>query len=220
MVDASTQIGLLLVNAIAGFFIFVVLLRFLLQAMRADFYNPLSQFIVKASNPMLVPARKLIPGFGGYDIAAIAVLLVLELVAMTLSLLIMGWPLPIVNMLLWAVLGMVGLFLKLFFWGLLITVVVSWIAPNSNNPAVDLLKQIIEPAMQPIRKLMPDMGGMDISPIIAFLLINVLEIVLVTMARQTGAPSFVIDSYNVTLFVCSMNLLNCAQLLKTSFGSC
>lgn len=192
MVDASTQIGLLLVNAIAGFFIFVVLLRFLLQAMRADFYNPLSQFIVKASNPMLVPARKLIPGFGGYDIAAIAVLLVLELVAMTLSLLIMGWPLPIVNMLLWAVLGMVGLFLKLFFWGLLITVVVSWIAPNSNNPAVDLLKQIIEPAMQPIRKLMPDMGGMDISPIIAFLLINVLEIVLVTMARQTGAPSFVI----------------------------
>lgn len=192
MVDASTQIGLLLVNAIAGFFIFVVLLRFLLQAMRADFYNPISQFIVKASNPMLVPARKLIPGFGGYDIAAIAVLLVLELVAMTLSLLIMGWPLPIVNMLLWAALGMVGLFLKLFFWGLLITVVVSWIAPNSDNPAVDLLRQIIEPAMKPIRKLMPDMGGMDISPIIAFLLINVFEIVLITMARQTGAPSFVI----------------------------
>ena len=192
MVDASTQIGLLLVNAIAGFFIFVVLLRFLLQAMRADFYNPISQFIVKASNPMLVPARKLIPGFGGYDIAAIAVLLVLELVAMTLSLLIMGWPLPIVNMLLWAALGMVGLFLKLFFWGLLITVVVSWIAPNSDNPAVDLLRQIIEPAMKPIRKLMPDMGGMDISPIIAFLLINVFEIMLITMARQTGAPSFVI----------------------------
>jgi len=192
MVDASTQIGLLLVNAIAGFFIFVVLLRFLLQAVRADFYNPVSQFIVKASNPMLVPARKLIPGFGGYDLAAIAVLLVLELVAMTLSLLIMGWPLPIVNMLLWAVLGTVGLFLKLFFWGLLIMVIVSWISPNSYNPAIELLKQIIEPAMKPIRKLMPDMGGMDISPIIAFLLINVLEIILVTFARQTGAPSFII----------------------------
>lgn len=192
MVDASSQIGLLLVNAIAGFFIFVVLLRFLLQAVRADFYNPISQFIVKASNPMLVPARKLIPGFGGYDLAAIAVLLVLELVAMTLSLLIMGWPLPIVNMLLWAVLGTIGLFFKLFFWGLLIMVIVSWIAPNNYNPAVELLKQIIEPLMSPIRKIMPDMGGMDISPIIAFLLINVFEIILVTFARQTGAPSFVI----------------------------
>lgn len=192
MVDASSQIGLLLVNAIAGFFIFVVLLRFLLQAVRADFYNPISQFIVKASNPMLVPARKLIPGFGGYDLAAIAVLLVLELVAMTLSLLIMGWPLPIVNMMLWAVLGTIGLFFKLFFWGLLIMVIVSWIAPNNYNPAVELLKQIIEPLMSPIRKIMPDMGGMDISPIIAFLLINVFEIILVTFARQTGAPSFVI----------------------------
>ena len=192
MVDASSQIGLLLVNAIAGFFIFVVLLRFLLQAVRADFYNPISQFIVKASNPMLVPARKLIPGFGGYDLAAIAVLLVLELVAMTLSLLIMGWPLPIVNMLLWAVLGTIGLFFKLFFWGLLIMVIVSWISPNNYNPAVELLKQIIEPLMSPIRKIMPDMGGMDISPIIAFLLINVFEIILVTFARQTGAPSFVI----------------------------
>ena len=171
---------------------FVVLLRFLLQAVRADFYNPISQFIVKASNPMLVPARKLIPGFGGYDLAAIAVLLVLELVAMTLSLLIMGWPLPIVNMLLWAVLGTIGLFFKLFFWGLLIMVIVSWIAPNNYNPAVELLKQIIEPLMSPIRKIMPDMGGMDISPIIAFLLINVFEIILVTFARQTGAPSFVI----------------------------
>lgn len=192
MVDASSQIGLLLVNAIAGFFIFVVLLRFLLQAVRADFYNPISQFIVKASNPMLVPARKLIPGFGGYDLAAIAVLLVIELVAMTLSLLIMGWPLPIVNMMLWAVLGTIGLFFKLFFWGLLIMVIVSWIAPNNYNPAVELLKQIIEPLMSPIRKIMPDMGGMDISPIIAFLLINVFEIILVTFARQTGAPSFVI----------------------------
>ena len=192
MVDASSQIGLLLVNAIAGFFIFMVLLRFLLQAVRADFYNPISQFIVKVTNPILVPARKLIPGFGGYDFAAIGILLVLELLAMTLSLLIMGWPLPIANMLLWAALGTVGLFLKLYFWGLLITVIVSWIAPNNYNPALELLKQIIEPVMKPIRNLMPDMGGIDISPIIMFLLINVFEIMLISMARQTGAPGFII----------------------------
>ena len=192
MVDASSQIGLLLVNAIIGFFIFVVLIRFLLQAVRADFYNPISQFIVKATNPILIPARKIIPGFGGYDLAAIVVLLVLELIAMTLSLLIMGWPLPVVNMLVWALLGTVGLFLKLYFWGLLIIVIASWLAPGGGNPALMLLQQIIEPAMKPIRKVMPDMGGLDISPIIAFLVINVFEILLISFARQTGAPSFII----------------------------
>lgn len=192
MVDASSQIGLLLVNALAGFFIFMVLLRFLLQAVRADFYNPISQFIVKVTNPLLTPARKIIPGFGGYDFAAIAVLIILELIAMTLSLLIVGWPLPFANMIVWALLGTVGLFLKLYFWGLLISVIVSWIAPNNYNPALELLRQILEPVMAPIRKLMPDMGGIDISPIILFLLINVFEIILVTFARQTGAPGFII----------------------------
>jgi len=192
MGSAPIQIGLLLVNAIAGFFLFVVLLRFLLQAVRADFYNPLSQFIVKATNPLIIPLRKIVPGFGGFDVAALVLLFLVEVVAIVFSLLMTGWPLPIVSILLWALLGSVGLFLKLYFWGLLITVIVSWVAPQSHNPALELLKQIIEPAMKPIRKMMPDMGGMDISPIIAFLVIQVFEILLISVARETGAPNFII----------------------------
>lgn len=192
MESASTQIGLLLVNAIAGFFLFVVILRFMLQAVRADFYNPISQFVVKATNPALVPMRKVIPGLGGYDLASIVLALIVEVVAIVLSLLIVGWPLPVANIIIWALLGTVGLFLKLYFWGLLIMIISSWIAPQSYNPALMLLRQIIEPPMAPIRKLMPDMGGLDISPIIAFLLINVFEIILVTFARETGAPGFII----------------------------
>jgi YggT family protein len=192
MESASTQIGLLLVNAIAGFFLFVVILRFMLQAVRADFYNPISQFVVKATNPALVPMRKMIPGLGGYDLASIVLALIVEVVAIVLSLLIVGWPLPVANIIIWALLGTVGLFLKLYFWGLLIMIISSWIAPQSYNPALMLLRQIIEPPMAPIRKLMPDMGGLDISPIIAFLLINVFEIILVSFARETGAPGFII----------------------------
>lgn len=192
MVSASTQIGLLLVNAIAGFFLFIVILRFMLQAVRADFYNPISQFVVKATNPALIPMRKVIPGFSGYDMASIVLAIIVECIAITLSLIIAGWPLPIANIVIWALLGTIGLFLKLYFWGLLIMIIASWIAPQSYNPALLLLRQIIEPPMKPIRKLMPDMGGLDISPIIAFLIINVFEILLLSFARETGAPGFII----------------------------
>ena len=192
MVSASTQIGLLLVNAIAGFFLFIVILRFMLQAVRADFYNPISQFVVKATNPALVPMRKIVPGLGGYDLAAIVLAIIVECIAIVLSLLVAGWPLPIANIVIWALLGTIGLFLKLYFWGLIIMIVASWIAPQSHNPALLLLRQIIEPPMKPIRKLMPDMGGLDLSPIIAFLIINIFQILLVSFARETGAPGFII----------------------------
>lgn len=192
MGSASVTIGLLLVNATAGFFLFIVILRFLLQAARADFYNPISQFVVKATNPVLIPIRKVVPGLFGLDFAAIVLAIIVELIAISLSLIISGYPIPIVNALVWACLGLVGLVLKLYFWGILIMVIASWIAPGNYNPALSLLQQLIEPVMKPIRKLLPDMGGFDISPIIAFLLIQVFEILLITAARSTGAPGFII----------------------------
>lgn len=192
MGSASMNIGLLLVNAVAGFYLFIIILRFLLQAVRADFYNPISQFVVKATHPPLVPLRKFIPPLGGFDLAAVVLALAVELLAITLSLLIVGYPLPIANMVIWACLGLVGLVFKLYFWGILIMVIASWIAPGNYNPALGLLQQLIEPVMKPIRKMMPDMGGFDISPIIAFLLIQVFEILIVSMARETGALGFII----------------------------
>ncbi|MFT5592174.1 MAG: YggT family protein [Oceanicoccus sp.] len=192
MESAPAQIGLLLVNAAAGFFLFIVLLRFLLQAARADFYNPISQFVVKATNPLIIPLRKVVPGFAGFDWAAIVLLIIVQLVAISLSLLIAGYGLPIGSIAVWALLGTCGLFLKLYFWGLLITVISSWLAPQSANPALMLLRQILEPVMAPIRKILPDMGGFDISPIVLFLSINVFEILLISFARQAGAPGFII----------------------------
>ncbi len=193
MESTAAQVGLLLVNAVAGFFLFIVVLRFLLQAVRADFYNPISQFVIKATTPLLTPIRKIVPGFGGFDIAALVLLVAIELVAIVLSLLMLNYTqLPVTNILIWAVLGSVGLFLKLYFWGILIMIVASWIAPQSQNPALMLIRQLVEPVMKPIRKMLPDMGGLDISPIIVFLGIQVLEVILIGMARGSGAPGFII----------------------------
>lgn len=192
MANASVQIGMLLVSAIAGFMLFVVVLRFLLQAVRADFYNPICQFVYKASNPILIPVRKLIPSIAGYDTASLVLAILIQIITISLMLLLAGWPLPPINILVWAALGTAGLFLKFYFWGILIMIIASWVAPQSGNPALMLLRQLIEPVMQPIRKLLPDMGGIDLSPIIVFLAIKVLEILLNSFAVESAAPNFII----------------------------
>ena len=167
-------------------------MRFLLQLVRADFYNPISQFIVKATNPPLIPMRKIIPGFGGIDVASLVLALIVQAIAIALIMLIKGFQ-PPADVIIWAAIGVMSLFLKIYFWGLLITVIASWIAPSSYNPALILINQILEPAMRPIRKLMPDMGGIDLSPIMMFLAIQVLEVLLVRgLAISSGMPAGII----------------------------
>jgi YggT family protein len=184
-----TQAGMLVINTLVGLYLLVVVLRFLLQLVRADFYNPVSQFLVKATNPLLIPLRKFIPGWGGIDIASLVLALLIQAIAIVLILLLNGIQPPL-QVALWAAIGVLSLLLKIYFWGLLITVIASWIAPGSYNPVLILINQILEPAIKPIRKIMPDMGGIDLSPIIAFLLIQVLEILVIKgLAQASGMPA-------------------------------
>ena len=192
MESTAAQIGLLLVNTLAGFYMFIVVLRFLLQAVRADFHNPISQFVVKATTPVLVPIRKVVPGFGGYDIAALVLLFIVECLAIAASTAMVGWPIEPANIAVWALLGSAGLFLKLYFWGIFIIIILSWVAPQSHNPAILLLRQIIDPVMEPVRKRMPDMGGLDLSPMVIIMAILIIEIIMKNIAVSIGAPSFII----------------------------
>jgi YggT family protein len=188
--SSLTQVGLLIINTLVGLYLLLVVMRFLLQLVRADFYNPISQFIVKATNLPLIPLRKVIPGIGGLDVASIVLALLVQAVAIVLILLLNDIQPPPLQVAMWSAIGILSLLLKVYFWGLLITVIASWVAPNSYNPVLILINQILEPAMKPIRKIMPDLGGMDISPIIMFLLIQVLEILLVKgLAQASGMPA-------------------------------
>lgn len=169
---------ILIVRTLFQMYLLVVLLRFLLQVAKADFYNPISQFIVKATNPLLVPLRRIIPGFGGIDIASLVLALVVQMIGITLLSVIAGGLPPIVSIVVYSIVKVASLIISIFFWALIINVVASWIAPGSYHPALVLISQILEPLMAPIRRLIPPMGGIDISPIFAFLLLQVLQIFL------------------------------------------
>ncbi len=188
--SAFTQVGLLLINTIGSLFALVVLMRFLLQLVRADFYNPISQFIVKVTNPLLIPLRRVIPGFGGLDLASLLLAWLAQCVYIGAVSMMIGLGLPWANLLVWGTIGLVSLLFNIYFWGLLIVVIASWIAPNSYNPALILINQILEPVMGPIRAKMPDLGGLDLSPLIFILALKIAEIVLLTPLYQLGQVPF------------------------------
>ena len=183
----AQQILSLVLDTVTYLYLFVILLRFILQVSRADFYNPISQFIVKATNPVLIPLRRIIPGFGGIDIAAIVLAFVFQGIMLALKFLVLIGGLPsVVDLLALSVILVLGMALKLYFFAILIMIISSWIAPGSANPALLLVNQICEPVMSPFRKMLPSMGGLDLSPILVFLVIQVLGIVLNGLSQQFG----------------------------------
>ncbi|ARS50866.1 YggT family protein [Ectopseudomonas hydrolytica] len=180
-----------IIQTLGSLYLLIVLLRFILQLVRADFYNPLSQFIVKATQPLLTPLRRIIPGFAGLDLASLVLAILVQLLLMVVTLTLMGYNVGgfILQLLVWSVIGVTSLFLKVFFFALIISVILSWVAPGSYNPGAQLVNQICEPLLAPFRKLLPNLGGLDISPIFAFITINLIDrFVIGSLAASTGLP--------------------------------
>lgn len=151
-----------LVSTLFDLYLMVAVLRVWLQLVRADFYNPVSQFVVKATNPLLVPLRKIIPGFGGLDIAGILFVFVVALAKVTTLQLMFGQGLPIYGLLISALITVISEVFTLVFWVTIIRAILSWIS-QGYNPIEALLHQLTEPLLAPIRKVIPPMGGLDLS---------------------------------------------------------
>lgn len=182
------EIAVYVIRTLGSLYLLLILLRFLFQLVRADFYNPVSQFVAKATNPLLMPLRKVIPGFFGVDLAALVLALVVQWVLLQVVLVLVGQgflnPLATVT---WSAIGLIAIVLSIYFWGLIISIIASWVAPFSQNPALILVRQLVAPVMAPFQKLIPPLGGIDITPIFAFMVLHILNGYLVpALARSAG----------------------------------
>ena len=185
--SATEKSLVLIVTVVLNLTVLALLLRFLLQWVKADFYNPISQTVVKVTNPLLRPLRRIVPGYGGLDVAALVLLLLAEILAIVLLSLIYGTGLPHpLQLVLWAPLGLISFFLKFYFFAILAMIILSWVAPGTQNPAVFLLYQLVEPVMAPFRKLLPSMGGLDLSPILVFVAIQIAQYFIHDAAQAVG----------------------------------
>lgn len=191
MENSVGQVIVLVVNTLGGLIILALLIRFLLQASSADFYNPVSQAVVKMTSPILNPVKKLIPPWRNFDIATLLLTLVISTLATALMIFSAGYVLPDIGTLIsWSFLGILSFILKIYFWGLLISIIASWVAPYSGNPALMLVQQLLEPIQSKFRRVIPPLGGLDFSPIFIFLAIQVVEIMVIgTLSRGFGLGS-------------------------------
>ena len=172
------EAGTFLISVIFGFIILMVMLRFILQWARADFYNPISQFIVKISDPMLKPLRRIIPGIAGMDMASILLMLILKFVELLLVLAISGQSVHLLVILIVSIMGLLKLFLYVFIFAIIIMAVASWIAPGNYNPVLNLIHQLIAPIMRPIQRRVKPVSGMDLSPLVALLILNLVAMAI------------------------------------------
>lgn len=179
--------GTFLIDVLFGLYIGALMLRLFLQWVRADFYNPLSQAIVKVTNPVLRPLRRFIPAVGRIDSASVVLIVGLQMLNIWLSLLV-------ANGITGGIAGITGIAIAellakttyLFMFGLIVQVIASWVAPGAYNPALSLLDSITEPVLRPLRRLIPPVGGLDLSPMAALVLLQLTQMLVVAPIRDFG----------------------------------
>ena len=167
--------AIFIIQTLGSLYLLIVLMRFILQLVRANFYNPLCQFVVKATQPLLKPLRRVIPSLFGLDMSSLVLALLLQILLFVVILMLNGYQAFTLLLLPWGLIGIFSLFLKIIFWSMIISVILSWVAPGSRSPGAELVAQITEPVLAPFRRLIPNLGGLDISPIFAFIVIQLLQ---------------------------------------------
>lgn len=173
------EITNLLLSTFFYLYIFIVFLRLLFQLIRADFHNPLSQFILKATNPVLIPLRRFIPAWKQLDSASLVLIILLKIVELCLKDLIQfGGIASFYHIVAISIMELTKMLLNFYLFAIIGQIILSWVAPHNNNPLVGILYQITEPIMSPARRLLPPMGGLDLSPILIILALQVIELLL------------------------------------------
>ncbi len=164
------------VSTLVELYVITFVLRLALGWVRADFRNPLAQLIIKVTNPLVIPARRIVPAAGPLDTASLVVLILLQTAATALlmQLSCVGNP-QVDQIVVLALLRLVHVVLNVYFWLLIVYVLSSWLSPGGYNPALALLSSVVAPLLAPLRRVIPTIGGLDLSPIAAFLIIGFLQ---------------------------------------------
>ena len=179
--SSMSDIGIFLVQTLGGVFLLIVLLRLLLQWSKADFYNPIVQTLVKITQPAIAPLQTLLPTIRHINLAVLVLAFLVQLLIMVAVLLLYGLNnlSPIVSLIIWSLLGLASQIIDIYFFAILITIILSWLTPHSFHPGTVLLRQLTEPVMKPARRLIPNLGGLDFSPILVFIVINLIDTLVI-----------------------------------------
>ena len=178
--------GVFLVQTLFGLYIGAIMIRFLLAVVRADFYNPISQFLVKVTNPPIIPLRRVIPSMMGIDTASIILMLVLQSAEYMILAAIKGFGIHPIGLIVLSIGGLLSLLFQIYFFTILIQVILSWVAPGGYNPAISLLYSLNEPLLGRARRILPPIHGFDLSPILVMIILQLLTFLVIDPVNDLG----------------------------------
>jgi YggT family protein len=167
-----------IIDSVFSLYILAVVLRFLLQWCQANFYNPISQFLVKITHPPLKLLRRYIPPVGKIDTSSTVLALGLQMLADYSILLLKGVSIGIGSLALLSLTQLISLLINIFIFAVFARAIISWINPGSFDPASSLLTSLTEPLLDTCRKFIPDLGGIDLSPLAALILLQLAKMVI------------------------------------------
>jgi YggT family protein len=182
--DVFGSSAALITNNLGGLYLLAVLLRFLLQIAKADFYNPVSQAVVRATDPLVRILRKVIPGYRGIDFSTLILAIFIEAIAICILITLYGGSIPSAGFIVtWAVVGVIYFIVNIYYYAIIGSIIMSFVMLFSGNmnphPILRLIWQLTEPVMGPLRKVLPPMGGLDFSPIFIFIIIGLIQNLLI-----------------------------------------
>ena len=178
MTNSLLDAFVFILDVFVGLYILLLLLRLLVPFMGASYQNPLMQGILSATSPVVVPVRRLLPPVGRIDTATLVVAFGFQYALQFTKSAIFGQFPGILLLAVTALFALANHMVRLFMFAIIIRVVLSWIAPGSYNPATMLISGLTDPILKPFQRLIPSLGGFDISPIFAIVALGVMSILL------------------------------------------
>lgn len=178
MANSAIAALVFIINTLGQLYLLVLLLRLLLPWMGVNFNNPIAQGILKLTSPLVVPVRRVLPPIRRIDTATVVVAFGIQYLLVWVVSAIYQRHLGILSIAIISVVDLVLLTVKLFLFAILIRVVLSWVSPGSYNPAVGIISAITDPVLRPFRRMIPPLGGLDLTPLFAMLALGALSILL------------------------------------------
>ncbi len=174
-----TNPAIFVIDSVFTLYILALVLRMLLQWAHADFYNPISQFIVKVTHPPLKIMRRFIPSLGKIDTASLVLAFFLQMIADFLILLLIGKMTGLSALAIMSFAQLVTLLCNILLFAIFIRAILSWVDPGNYNPASSMLMSLTEPVLSVFRKIVPDLGGVDLSPLVAILMLQLAKMIII-----------------------------------------
>jgi YggT family protein len=188
MSNPLNQAGFFLIQVLFYFVMLLFILRILFKLLHVNPYNPVSIFVFKLTQPVIQPLRSIIPKQGNFDFAALLPLFVLEILKILLTVWVAGgafanyWPIFI-----WGLGDILTQLINLYFYAIIVYAILSWVAPHSRNAMVEILDGLCTPILAPIRRVIPLLAGMDLSPLVAIIVLQLMNILLANPLSDMGA---------------------------------